>query len=259
MDLVGGHRRPIRIARGALGHPGVVGPRVGRGIPHARRGLRPDLHGEGERIGLEAQRAVAAEDLELVELARADAGARRAPTRRRRPSSASACRRPSQRSKSPTIRTLRAFGAQTAKLTPSTPWCVRGCAPSTSYSRSCVPSPMRCRSTSPSVGPNRYGSSQLPRVAVGEGEAHAVRELAGSQVGDEAGPHAVADRLHRRAAAVRRDERRPRSHRGGRRGRRCRPRRGWAPRMECGSWCSPRARRASSSAPVPRAWRSSSG
>ena len=44
------------------------------------------------------------------------------------------CRRPSQALKSPTTRHRRAFGAQTAKCTPSTPsWRIR-CAPSRSYS-----------------------------------------------------------------------------------------------------------------------------
>ena len=66
-------------------HPVVIGPWIGRWVPDARRGLRADLHGEGERIGLEAQLAVAAEDLELVELAGADAGHEQLPHARLAP------------------------------------------------------------------------------------------------------------------------------------------------------------------------------
>ena len=155
-------------------------------------------------------------------------------------------RRPSQRSKSPTIRTLRAFGAQTAKLTPSTPSCVRGCAPSTSYRRSCVPSPMRCRSTSPSVGPNRYGSSQLPRVAVGE-----ARSGRGSRTGRAPGRGRSPPTGRGRSAPSARvppfGATRSAALASGWKARTTVPPSAWcAPRMACGSWCSPRARRASS-------------
>ena len=74
MDLVGGHRRRVRVAGRALGHPGVVRPREGRRIPHARGSLGANLHREGQRIGLEPQRPIPAEDLVLVELADTDAG-----------------------------------------------------------------------------------------------------------------------------------------------------------------------------------------
>src|SRR5688572_12506374 len=73
MDLVRRHRRPIRIALRTLAHPLVVGPGVGGRGPDARRRLGPDLHAEGEGIGLQAQRAVTAEDLVLVELSDTDA------------------------------------------------------------------------------------------------------------------------------------------------------------------------------------------
>jgi hypothetical protein len=70
---------------------------------------------------------------------------------------------PVQLSKSPHTRTPTAFGAHTANEVPVTgsfgPSWLRGCAPSTDHSRSCRPSPIRCRSMSPSVGSHRYGSS----------------------------------------------------------------------------------------------------
>ena len=57
----------------------------------------------------------------------------------------------------------RAFGAQTANDVPLAWPASRTCAPSTRHSCSCRPSPIRCRSISPSVGRKRYGSSALPR------------------------------------------------------------------------------------------------
>ncbi len=62
---------------------------------------------------------------------------------------------PSQKLKEPATRTPRAFGAHTEKRVPVTSWCVIGCAPSTVHSSSCRPSPIRCRSSSPSVGRKR--------------------------------------------------------------------------------------------------------
>ncbi len=61
----------------------------------------------------------------------------------------------SQKLKVPATRTPRAFGAHTLNLVPGTPWCVIGSAPSTRHSSSCRPSPIRCRSNSPSVGRKR--------------------------------------------------------------------------------------------------------
>ncbi|CAM5725219.1 hypothetical protein SFUMM280S_03738 [Streptomyces fumanus] len=66
---------------------------------------------------------------------------------------------PSQKLKPPATRTPRAFGAHTAKRVPVTPWWVIGCAPSACQSCSCRPSPIRYRSSSPSVGRKRYASS----------------------------------------------------------------------------------------------------
>src|SRR5205085_103057 len=51
--------------------------------------------------------------------------------------------------KSPTTLTRRAEGAQTANAVPLTPSTTRGCAPSISQRRRCVPSLKRWRSTSP--------------------------------------------------------------------------------------------------------------
>ena len=64
------------------------------------------------------------------------------------PSERIGCARPSQKLKSPTSLTPRAFGAQTANAVPVSD----GRAPSARQSCSCLPSPIRCRSISPSVG-----------------------------------------------------------------------------------------------------------
>src|SRR5580692_353918 len=71
------------------------------------------------------------------------------------PSERIGCARPSQKLKSPTTLTPRALGAHTANDTPPS----RTCAPRTRQSSSCLPSAIRCRSSSPSVGRYRYGSS----------------------------------------------------------------------------------------------------
>jgi hypothetical protein len=60
--------------------------------------------------------------------------------------------RPFQWLKSPVTRTPRAFGAQTANEVPLTVPYSRTCAPSTRHSSSCLPSPIRYRSNSPSAG-----------------------------------------------------------------------------------------------------------
>ena len=65
------------------------------------------------------------------------------------------CSRPSQELKSPTTRTARALGAQTANAVPATPSTVISWAPSFCHSRSCRPSPSRYWSSSPMVGQNR--------------------------------------------------------------------------------------------------------
>ena len=155
-------------------------------------------------------------------------------------------RRPSQRSKSPTIRTLRAFGAQTAKLTPVAPSCVRTCAPSTSYRCSWVPSPIRCRSTSPSVGPNRYGSSSSQALPSGKpnrtryvncpGRSSATKPAhRPSPIGSIGStPPFGATSQAAFASGWKARTTVPSSA-------------GCAPRIACGSWCSPRARRPTSS------------
>src|SRR5690348_9968322 len=71
----------------------------------------------------------------------------------------------SQKLKSPATCTARALGAQTANDVPSTgpsgPSYVRTWAPSTSQSRSCRPSLMRCRSSSPTAAGQSYVVSSI--------------------------------------------------------------------------------------------------
>src|SRR5579859_2868 len=92
------------------------------------------------------------------------------------PSERIGCPRPSQWLKSPMTRTPRALGAHTANDVPdifskillngaggrsvAAPNSL-GCAPRTRHNSSCLPSPIRCRSTSPTVGWCRYGSSLI--------------------------------------------------------------------------------------------------
>ncbi len=78
VDLVHRHRRLVRGRVGAAGQPLLVPPRVVRGVDDGRGGRR-DLRGTGQRIGAEGARAVGAGDLELVQLARADAGQEQLP------------------------------------------------------------------------------------------------------------------------------------------------------------------------------------
>ncbi len=80
-----------------------------------------------ERVGLQRQHlAIGADDLVLVELAPGHAGDEELPDAAAPASAASRWRRPSQALKWPTTLTRRAFGAQTAKVTPSTPSCTSG-------------------------------------------------------------------------------------------------------------------------------------
>ena len=120
VDLVGRHRGPIRIALAIAGASSRHRSRDRSMDPRRATPSPAHLHREGERVGLQAQHPVTAEDLVLVELAGADAGDERSHTPDA-PIERSGSSRPSQRSKSPTIRTLRAFGAHTAKLTPRRP------------------------------------------------------------------------------------------------------------------------------------------
>ncbi len=205
MHLVGGHRRPIGIARRALGHPVAIGPWVGRRIPHARRGLRANLHRECERISLEAERAVGTQDLELVELTGADvrdeelphaAGAHRA-HRHEAPVPAIEVAddpdAPGVRSPDREAHALDALVRPRVRAEHVVQPFVRPLADE-------VQVDLAKRRAEP------IRVVQLPRVAVRELEADAVRELSGSQVGDVRGPQAVADPFHRRRGAVRCNE-----------------------------------------------------
>ena len=69
MHLVDRHRGAVGVAAGPLRHPNPVAPLESVRLPDPRGRLRPDLHGERQWIGLEPNRAVGAEHLELVQLA----------------------------------------------------------------------------------------------------------------------------------------------------------------------------------------------
>ena len=73
VDLVDRDRALQRVALAARAQPLLVGPLV-RGLVDDGRGLGRDLGLEGHRVGLQADLAVLGEDLELVAVARPDAG-----------------------------------------------------------------------------------------------------------------------------------------------------------------------------------------
>ena len=205
VDLVRRHRRPIRVVLGAAPHPLVVRPWVGRRIPDPRRRLRPDLHAEGEGVGLQPQRPVAAEDLVLVELAGANAGDEDLPY---------------------------AGGAHAAKWQqPSVPAVevaddphapgVRGPDGEADAGHALVGARVRAEhvvqpfmralgeEVQVDLADGRGVAVRIlafPGVAVREGEAQAVGDLARGEVRDEGGPHPVAERLHRLRGAGRGDE-----------------------------------------------------
>ena len=156
-------------------------------------------------------------------------------------------RRPSQRSKSPTIRTLRAFGAQTAKLTP-----VDALVRARMGAEHVVQPLVRALGDQVQVDVAERRREavrvvELPGVAVGKAEADAVRELPGPQVRQRTRP--TGRRPAAPSAAI------PpfgaTSHAALASGWKARmtvpSAAGCAPRIACGSWCSPRARRADSS------------
>ena len=72
-----------------------------------------------------------------------------------------------------------------------------------------VPSAMRCRSTSPTVGPNRYGSSRS-QVLPSSNRIDAVRNWPGARSAPSPFPQPVAQWLHRERPAVRATSHRPR-------------------------------------------------
>ncbi len=187
MDLVGRHRRPIRIPSRALAHPVVIGPRIDRWVPDARRGLRSDLHAEGEWIGLEPELAVGADDLELVQLARADAGHEQLPDAR--------CAHRAHRHE-PAIPAVEVTDDADAPCVGS-PHCEADAGDALVLPRmgaEHVVQPL-VRALAHEVQVDlANGRAEpirvvaLPGVAIGEGEAHAVGELPRREVGDEARP-----------------------------------------------------------------------
>ena len=110
-----------------------------------------------------------------------------------------------------------------------------------------MPSAIRCRSTSPSVGANRYGSSSSHVLPSGKPKRMRYVNCPGRRSATNPAHRPSPTRLHRlrRRRSARRATRR--WHRDGRRERPSRRRPRCAPRIACGSWCSPRARRADSS------------
>ena len=139
----------------------------------------------------------------------------------------------------------RADGAQTANATPATPSTVSGRAPSASHSRRCVPSPIRCRSSSPIVGGEAVrvagaGASTPPRVDL----EPVARHGRAPQPQPRTGPPRRS-----RASPPRRPPRRPASptpRPAARHGSPATRRPGAGRASPCGSWCAPRASRADS-------------
>ncbi len=132
----------------------------------------------------------------------------------------------------PVTRTPRAFGAQTVKRVPVTPWWVMGSAPSAFHSSSCRPSPIRCRSRSPSAGRNRYGSSvscTCPSYAMTSRYSGTPRS--GSTPEKKPSPSSCSSARSPSASTVT-DWAYGRSTRKA-----TPPGSGCAPRTPCGSWC----------------------
>ena len=161
VDLVDRHRRAQRLGR-ARAAPATPSSRHSCSARWTtRRVLRRHLGGERDRVGLQAELAVLPVDLELVALARSRRRGRTAPRCRTRRASASGAGAASQALKSPTTRDRARVRRPDRERVPATPSISRTCAPSRSYSCSWRPSQTRCRSSSPSVGGNAYGSRSV--------------------------------------------------------------------------------------------------
>ena len=205
MDLVGGHRRRVRIAGRSSCHPVVIGPLMDRWVPHARRRLRANLHREGEGIGLEAQLPVPPEDLELVELADADVG------HEELPDAAGAQRAHRQQATVPAIEVANDTDAARVRR-PDREADALGPLVRPGMSAEHVVQPlMRPLADEVEVDladrrPEAIWVIALPGIPVREREPHAVSELPGLEVGHDPGPQAVPGGLHRRQAAVGGDE-----------------------------------------------------
>ncbi|CAM5279308.1 hypothetical protein SALBM311S_06651 [Streptomyces alboniger] len=148
---------------------------------------------------------------------------------------------PSQKLKVPATRTPRAFGAHTVNRVPATPSWIIGCAPSARHSSSCRPSPIRCRSRSPSAGRKRYASSvswTAPSYATRRRYAGTSRNCSRP----EKKPSPSSCRSARRSPATTVTDRAY-----GRNARKATPPdTGWAPSTSCGAWWVPESSRSRS-------------
>ena len=195
VHLVDRHRHRVELLGrvAAALEPRLVGPLVG-GLEDDGRVGRRHLGRLRVRVGLEDDRAVGAPDGELVALAGRHLGHEELPDpgAPERPHRVEAR---SQRLKSPTTLTPCAFGAQSAKAVPVTPSTSRTCAPSRSQSSSWRPSPARCRSSSPSVGANAYGSWTVMVLPSGVAHLELVAERQPGVVDDALEQPRLAGRL----------------------------------------------------------------
>ena len=219
--------------------PVVVPPRV-RGLHDDGCRRRRHLGEPRHRVGLEHPVAVAAQQLELVGGARRRGPGRRAPRRRCRPSSAWRGRWPSQPLKSPTTRTARAFGAQTANDVPQRAVDARARARrARSRAPRAGPRATRCRSSSPSDGRMTVGvvGDVVGAVACRSSRARSAR-ASPARVPSQMPAADVLER-HPRAVGEDRGDAAWRAGAGRARSTPLRPRAsvlGWMPSTECGSW-----------------------
>ncbi len=205
MDLVGGHRRRVRVAGRALGHPGVVRPREGRRIPHARGSLGANLHREGERIGLEPQRPIPAEDLVLVELSDTDAG------HEELPDAAGAHRAHRHQTAVPAIEVADDPHAPRVRRPDGEAHAGRALVRTDMRAEHVVQVLVGALADQVQVDLAEGRAEpirivELPGVAVWKAEPDPIRELPRPQLRHEPGPQAVSQRLHRLHAPVRGDE-----------------------------------------------------
>ena len=141
VDLVDRNRPPQQISTVAPVQPLPVAPLKVFIEHHPRSGVRRVLHGTRVRVGLGRQQlSLAVGDLELVQIVVAHIGDENFPHTGFGQWARMTWRAPSQPLKSPITETPRAFGAHTAKRTPSLPSRTQWCAPNQRQARSAVPS-----------------------------------------------------------------------------------------------------------------------
>ena len=163
MDFVKRERLLQPVGLPAAGHPGRIVPTDAIDVDHLRGGPRRHLGAEGEGIALLERRLIGA-DLVLVERPFAQPGDEQSQN------PLGMClrmgwRRPSQALKSPTTLTAVAFGAQTAKLTPSTLSIVRSARPGGCSTANAAPRSRgagRSRSASAERSTDRASSFSCP-------------------------------------------------------------------------------------------------